>query len=198
MPTDIAESDRTRLIELLRKESSNAVPDAVLDEFIGLGQVVELPAQAPLVAEGDVNTNVYALIEGVLRSWHWDGEVEHTDYFGMAGTLCVCYHCYLWHHVSPNTIEACCPSRLLRVSKKDFDQLLRSNNDFAWWVIGNLQCQNYYYEMKHNVIKGTARERYEALVKNRPELLRNVPLKVIASYLGITPAYLSRLRAKIK
>ena len=42
--------------------------------------------------------------------------------------------------------------------------------------------------------KGRRLQRYQALVRHRPEILRNVPLKIIASYLGITPEYLSTLR----
>jgi ribosomal protein L10 len=39
-----------------------------------------------------------------------------------------------------------------------------------------------------------AKERFLSLIENRPEIMANVPLKVIASYLGVTPTYLSRLR----
>ena len=39
--------------------------------------------------------------------------------------------------------------------------------------------------------------RYKALLSHRPEIIRNVPLKIIASYLGVTPEYLSNLRKKV-
>jgi CRP-like cAMP-binding protein len=47
-------------------------------------------------------------------------------------------------------------------------------------------------------IKYTPRERYAALVKERPELVLRVPQQYIASYLGITPVSLSRIRSKLK
>jgi hypothetical protein len=40
----------------------------------------------------------------------------------------------------------------------------------------------------------SARERYEMLLQNRPEVIQNVPLGMIASYLGITQETLSRIR----
>lgn len=43
-----------------------------------------------------------------------------------------------------------------------------------------------------------AKERYLTLIKEHPELLQNVPLKHIASYLWITPQSLSRIRGEIK
>ena len=43
-----------------------------------------------------------------------------------------------------------------------------------------------------------AARRYETLLRERPELLRRVPLETLASYLGITPVSLSRIRARVK
>ena len=43
-----------------------------------------------------------------------------------------------------------------------------------------------------------AARRYETLLRERPELLRRVPLETLASYLGITPVSLSRIRARMK
>jgi hypothetical protein len=47
------------------------------------------------------------------------------------------------------------------------------------------------------VLNGTATERFEALLKNRPEILKNVSSKVIASYIGVTPTSLSRLKREL-
>ena len=44
----------------------------------------------------------------------------------------------------------------------------------------------------------TASERYMKLIQNNPELLQRIPLECLASYLGITPVSLSRIRAKLK
>ncbi|HRD39268.1 MAG TPA: Crp/Fnr family transcriptional regulator, partial [Bacteroidia bacterium] len=42
----------------------------------------------------------------------------------------------------------------------------------------------------------TAEERYKALLKEAPDVIKRVPLKYIASYLGITPVSLSRIRGQ--
>jgi hypothetical protein len=54
--------------------------------------------------------------------------------------------------------------------------------------------QLYTHEMKLSLINGEAKERFLALMRNRPEIMARVPLKIIASYLGITPQYLYQLR----
>lgn len=47
---------------------------------------------------------------------------------------------------------------------------------------------------KVSLINGTVKERYLALIKNRPDIIKNVSMKVIASYLGVSPHYLCRLK----
>ena len=44
------------------------------------------------------------------------------------------------------------------------------------------------------MVKDTAENRYLKLLKNHPDIFQNIPLKIIASYLGITPQSLSRIR----
>lgn len=58
------------------------------------------------------------------------------------------------------------------------------------------QCQFYYYEKKESVINGNVEERYASIEQNRPEILQNVSLRIIASYLGVSPQYLSKIRNK--
>ena len=92
----------------------------------------------------------------------------------------------------------CCRSRLFKVTKADYDRLIAEDHSFARWCLEYANCQLYYFEMKRNLINGSARERYESLLRNRPEIIRGVPLKIIASYLGITPQYLSKLRRDMR
>lgn len=181
---------------MLRKESFNPISDEVLNRFIALGEVIELTAQTTFIAEGALDSNVYVLIDGVVRTWFWDGDVERTKSFGLPATIYICYHSYVMNSPSPIAFETCCKSQLLRVPKPKFEHLLQTSNEFAYWMVGDMQGQNYYFEKIDNMIKGTAHERYVALVKNRPEIAQKVPLKFIASYLGITPQYLSLIRKK--
>lgn len=87
---------------------------------------------------------------------------------------------------------------LMRVRKADFSALIDRSAEFARWCLGNVQFQLYFFEMKGRIIQGPAKERYESILKNRPEIIKNVSLKIIASYLGITPQYLSKLRRNMQ
>lgn len=58
------------------------------------------------------------------------------------------------------------------------------------WFLGQI----WTIERKRTILAGDASERYDALILRRPELIQQVPIKAIASYLGIAETSLSRLR----
>ncbi len=45
---------------------------------------------------------------------------------------------------------------------------------------------------------GDAKERFLSLVQNRPEIMENVPMKYIASYIGVTPQYLCKMKRQFR
>lgn len=166
--------------------------------LIDLGLVYEYAPGEAITSEGDLDTNVYILIEGILRKWYWDGDVEKTAHFGTAGTICVSYSGYALGLSLPINHESCSKSLVLKIKKEDYSALLQKSHEFSKWVVYSCFLQFAWFERKYNVIQGSAKERYKAFVKACPEIIQNVPLKTIASYLGITPQYLSNIRSKIK
>lgn len=191
---------RQKLRDLIRKESAYPICDNLIDRLVDSGVVIRFRTGEPITRAGDIDPDFYILAEGIMRCWHTEGEgaVERTSYFGLPGTLCVSYHSYLLGQPSPNNHEACCPCTVVRIRKEAVSALVDASPEFARWCLGNAQFQLYFFEMKGRVIQGPARERYESILTRRPEIIKNVPLKIIASYLGITPQYLSKLRRQVK
>lgn len=185
---------RERLAAALNAECTLKMPDELVGEFIGAGIPVVCAKGERVISEGDTDDNLYIIEKGIMRCWYNDGKKEVTQAFGLPGTIELSFHSYYDGQPSPVNFEACCPSRLLKVARADFDALVERSHLFARWCLRVAQCQLFHYEIRRRVIKGDAYERYKALVRHRPEIIRNVPLKVIASYLGITPEYLSALR----
>lgn len=72
-------------------------------------------------------------------------------------------------------------------------------NLFANW--GRKFAETEFLQTEERLISllfTTASERYRELLKDNPDLLQRMPLECLASYLGITPVSLSRIRAKLK
>ncbi len=72
---------------------------------------------------------------------------------------------------------------------------LKSWTDFARKIIQEVQF--FTEEILEELQTETAEFRYEKMLKNEPELLKRIPLNILASYLGIAPQSLSRIRKKL-
>ena len=65
---------------------------------------------------------------------------------------------------------------------------------FMWFL---LQRMGNYGRLFLSRIKDGPQQRYEALLREQPEIIRRIPQHYIASYLGITPVSLSRIRGRL-
>ena len=181
----------------LHAECSYRMKEETMDRFLALvTEQIELKDGEPLIPYGKFDDNVYILRSGIARSIYFDGSKEVTYSFALPGTIMISYYPFYMRDTSYFQIEACCDSVILKITKKDFFELTEQSNDFAQWVIWLLVAQLWIYEKKLSVVNGNARERFESLIKNRPEIMENVPFKTIASYIGITPEYYSRLKKR--
>lgn len=187
---------RRRIRELILSEGIAQVQlsDGLINDLIDCGHIVSLKAGQPLVKVGDVNPDIYILIDGIIRSWYVLDNVEVTTAFGIAGTQILNYASYTAGQPSESNFEACTKCKLMRVPKEDYDRMLHTSLEFCNWRLRLAYDQFYFTEMRNQVIKGDARQRYAALLQSRPEIVQKVTLKIIATYLGITPQYLSHLR----
>ncbi len=187
---------RRRIRELILSEGIAQVQlsDGLINDLIDCGHIVSLKAGQPLVKVGDVNPDFYILIDGIIRSWYVLDNVEVTTAFGIAGTQILNYASYTAGQPSESNFEACTKCKLMRVPKEDYDRMLHTSLEFCNWRLRLAYDQFYFTEMRNQVIKGDARQRYAALLQSRPEIVQKVTLKIIATYLGITPQYLSHLR----
>lgn len=189
--------DNQRIKELVKQEATYQLPDELLDSFLNSMNEVELDTYDVLTMCGEVDSNIYILKEGIMRHTFLNGEKIITYSFALPGTMIVSWHSYYFHKPAFFQVEACCKSKVLKMKKAEFDHFITKSHEFSQWLVSMLQCQLYFYEMKNAVINGDAESRFLSLIKSRPEILQKVPLKIIASYLGITQSYLSRLRKRI-
>lgn len=185
------------LKDLLYKECTYRLREDVMDRFLDMMNEVKLKRYEPLIAYGTLDTHIYILKEGIMRMHYLEGKNERTHAFALPGTLFASWHSYYMRQAAFLQLEACTDSVVLKISKSNFDALIDDSHEFAKWVISMAQSQLYSYEMRLVVINGTARERFAGLIKNRPKIMENVSQGIIASYLGITESYLSRLKKEM-
>jgi CRP-like cAMP-binding protein len=148
---------------------------------------------------GDRCNYDYFVNSGCLRSFYFDqNEKEHTITFAIGGWWTGNLKSFLTGSPSLFAIEAMQETEVLRVTKQQIDELYEKVpllNKFFRIILQNNVVATQDRVINH--LSSPAHERYDLFNKKFPGLVQTVDQKIIASYLGITPAYLSRLRKRM-
>lgn len=149
---------------------------------------------------GKVESDVYFLSRGIARAFMQghDGK-DVTFWIGIEGDSLLSLKSYVHGRPGYETIELMEDSELFRVTRKELEELYHEDIWIANW--GRKLAESELIRTEERLIPMlfmTATERYTRLLKDNPELLQRIPLECLASYLGITPVSLSRIRARIR
>jgi CRP-like cAMP-binding protein len=159
----------------------------------------EFPKKHLLLEADKLEQNLYLLKKGIVRAYYDTPEKDISFWFGVEGDPILSMKTYVLNEKSYENIELLEDSILYEIKISDLKNLYESNLEIANW--GRKLAEKELVKTEELFISRqfkTATERYTELLKERPEILKRVSLKVIASYLGITQVSLSRIRAEIK
>lgn len=186
------------LKRLLNLECDREMSDSEWDELFSLANIVSLKNREILIAPGDINPDVYIVKEGILRGVDFDGSRERTFCFGLPGTIFNSRFSFYKGLPSYYQIEACCPSTVLRIPHDDYIGLTDRSHAFAVWALHYAWSEQFLEEDRESTVhNGTSEERYLHMLKTRPMIVEKVSQRILASYLGISPEYLCRIKSKI-
>ncbi len=149
------------------------------------------------VLEAGTISNEYLVIEdGLMRSYviDYNGNDITTNFFS-AGELVIEPSSLFQRVPSEENIMALTDCICWKLEFQVFQELFNSIQGFREW--GRAWMANSLFEFKQRsvaMITDSATERYQRLLKDKPLVMQNAPLKYIASYLGITDSSLSRIR----
>lgn len=186
------------LKERLKHECDHVPSDYVLDSFLSLGHERRYKEEEVVLHVGEFKPLVYVVKEGVIRIADMNGLHERTVAFGLEGTVYASKHSFVKQKPSYYEIIACCSTVLLEIDRKSLFRWLEENNEGAIWFL-RLQLEELYFLEYNNatVHNGTGIDRFRSLLRTRPEIVGRVSQKALASYLGITPEYLCRIKKRI-
>jgi len=144
---------------------------------------------------GRISDRMGFVNSGLLRSFYTIKDKETTTFFQMPGTIATALASFIQMRPAMENIQAMETSELIIVSRKDL--LTLYNENWKWQQVGRIFTEQYYVKMEQRMISlqsQSALERYENFLQEFPELIKSVPLYYIASFLGISPETLSRIR----
>ena len=161
-------------------------------------EIKQLPAKTVLLEAGNIATNIYLVKSGCVRSWYNADGKDVTMQFFMPGQPIASFESLVNASPSEYSIETLLPSVIVIVKGLDFKNWIESHPEYQLKGLHfAMQRLASYQKLFLSRIKDTPQERYEALMQEHPEIIAQIPQHYIASYLGITPVSLSRIRSRI-
>jgi len=159
---------------------------------------IEFDKNEYLIEEGSLANYYYFIESGYVRSYIIDLEGNDiTTKFFSAGDIVIDWHSYFLKTNCRENFQAITPVVAWKISFENFMKLFHIE---AFREVGRTRLVNNFFELKTHtisIIADPAKERYLSLVETMPNIVNNVPLKQIATYLGITDTSLSRIRKEI-
>ena len=182
------------------KFSNNSIDLQVLREFCEReGEAVVYRKGDQLEREGDP-ARWFAFVESGCFKYvnHSNDDREHITWFSFEGEFVVDYPTFLYGRPSQTTIEAMMPSRVIRASGQQLEQYFNQSMDTM--KLRAIIAEHILFQFRSRYLDlhcATPRERYESLLQRCPGIVHHLALHDLASFLRVTPNYLSTIRKEI-
>lgn len=160
---------------------------------------VEFAKGEIILKEGETSNAYYLVENGLFRSFvnDFNGNEITTGFFGVNEILIEVASLFL-RIPSKENLQALTDGYAWKIEFHAFQTLFSSIEGFTEW--GRTWMSNQLFISKQrsiNMLTLSATERYLNLINEQPQVVKQVPLKYIATYLGITDTSLSRIRKEI-
>jgi CRP-like cAMP-binding protein len=151
-----------------------------------------------LITSNAVENNIYFILEGVFRMFIELPEKDITVDFGFPNNFISSYSSFLTQTQSVSCIQSLTKSKVIYITRDDLQEIYEQTK--VGQSIGRVFAEEFFrYKSKRELsfLMESPTDRYLNLVKEQQQLIQEIPQKYLASYIGITPQALSRIRGKI-
>lgn len=159
---------------------------------------VSLKKYAFYLKEGQVCKSMVIVYKGGLRYFSRGEKGDHTIGFAFEGEWIGDYESFLLQTPSPDFIEALEDCELFTLGYADMQALYQHSQRFE--KFGRIIAEKLFIgaaKQNRNLMIQSAEDRYQELLSTQPHIFERLPQHLIASYLGIQPQSLSRIRARL-
>ena len=158
----------------------------------------KLKKKTTLLSAGQISQELYFIINGCMRLFYEKDGNDISAYFFTENMFAGAYDSFTSQQKSRHSIETIEDCHVLSINYKNLQQLYKDvpkMNEVARKILE----ERFFdlHKLYTSFILDSPEERYLNLIKERPELLQRIPQHQIASFLGVTPVSLSRIRNRV-
>lgn len=183
-----------RLFENIEKHIS--LDEREKEYLLSVLKIRKLNRKEYLIRQGGACTSIYFVNEGSLRCFFvGEDSKESSIMFAFPGWWITDMRCFIQELPSDTFIQALESTEIAEISKSDYEQLFIRIPTFD--RLFRILMQNAYIREQTRVFDHmtcSAKERYQRFISKYPRIEQLISQKHIASYLGITPEFLSYLK----
>lgn len=158
-------------------------------------KTIELKRGDFLHQAGDLDTNIYYVVAGTLRSYVFVNDEEQIIRFGYQGDFVAAMDSFIGGKPTILYADALRKTTVRMMRKSEYQQALQRNpainqlwqKIMTWMITGQL-------EREIDLLTNSPEERYRRVLQRSPRLFQEIPAKYIANYLRMTPETLSRIK----
>jgi len=179
--------------------SITPLPPELVDDIIKYAVIKEYKKNEFILKAGKVSNYTSWIVKGLVRSYYIKDIEDITTKFLWDGAPITSVYSYYSRKPGNENIVALEDTTLASLHYDHMQYLYKTYPAFN--VIGRVITEQYLYMLEievYNLRKQKAEDRYQFIVKHFPHLLQRVPLKYLATYLGINLETLSRIRGKAR
>jgi CRP-like cAMP-binding protein len=174
-----------------------ALPNELEEDIIKYAEIKEYKKNEMILKAGQVGNHASFVLQGLIRSYYLKDEEDVTTKFLQPGSTITSIYSFYSRKPGNEYIVALEDTLLASFHFDHLQYMYKKHPLFN--MVGRVITERYLYFLEiemYNMRKQKAEDRYQFFIKHFPELLQKVPLKYIATYLGMNLETLSRIRAK--
>ncbi len=166
---------------------------------LGQGRFRHIDKGEVILYQGEIASRAYWVVQGLLRSYSLDSAGKiHVFMFAPEGWIVSDVQSFTFLEPSNLFIDAMEPTLIIELNQSYLSVQSLNEGDVTHAINKLLRRISILQQRVIMLMSASAAERYEHFLETYPDLVNRVPLKWIASYLGITPEALSTIRGRIK
>ncbi len=182
---------------IINKVAEHYTPlgDACIEEYIKSTKILRYDKPTVIIKEGEYSDKTYFIASGAAGAYYLKDGKDISDWFAFENDFISSVNSFILDVPSPHYVEVLEPSVLLEISRDEVNRLTALFPEVG--MLGYQIVVKVMLQLQHRIVSlqfETAQQKYDNLLKIRPDITQRVPLTHIASFIGITLETLSRIR----